>query len=415
MFDKIKRYFAKVTAKKQAPKTETQKTQVERERWTAVKWRESLREAENVYNPQRVLMQKLFNDVILDGYVKSAISKRKNLTLLKDFEFLNPDGSENEEIEKFFDKIWFKKLINYILDAEAFGYSVIKFTEVTNEGASDVEIIRRAFFETESEIIKSFLYSSSGISINDESLKDWIIYVKTDSEDGNSKCGYGYLYSVALYFIYLRNNYGYNADYVEKFITPFIIAKSHKTEEDERNDYLFESLKNLASSSVAIVDPTDEIEFLESKNTSSGYQVFADWELRNIKAIYKIILGHADAMDSTAGKLGNNNEVQNALNEIESLDCAKVENVINNQVLPKLRNLGVIIPNVYFKFSNDKEEVKEKENEIAHQKSVAEMLKTLTEAGYKIDSKTASELLEIEIKDAPATEIQNTLNRFYKV
>ena len=58
--------------------------------------------------------------------------------------------------------------------------------------------------------------------------------MKTPSDTGQSDCGYGLLYKVALYEIFLRNTLGYNGDFVELYSQPYRIGKTTKTNEDER-------------------------------------------------------------------------------------------------------------------------------------------------------------------------------------
>ena len=43
-------------------------------------WREAIAEAENAWYPQRVRMQRVYQDTILNSHVHACISKRVNLT-----------------------------------------------------------------------------------------------------------------------------------------------------------------------------------------------------------------------------------------------------------------------------------------------------------------------------------------------
>src|SRR5947209_4129192 len=49
-------------------------------------WRAAMSEAELAYYPHRVKQQRLYIDTILNGHAFSVMERRKELTLLRDFE-----------------------------------------------------------------------------------------------------------------------------------------------------------------------------------------------------------------------------------------------------------------------------------------------------------------------------------------
>ena len=385
--------------------------QVDRVKQDIGTWRTALRERERVWFPQSFKLQQLYADTVLNGHVQACIARRQNLVLQKDFEVINSDTKQvDEKLTKLIQKDWMAKVIKSILDAQLYGYSLIAWDYFENFELKDLRIIRRENISPDRKIVQPFFYSVSGKSWEDEEWKDWMLYTSTFNEYGKSESGYGLLYNVAYYEIFLRNNMGYNADFIEKFIMPFVVAKTMKTTEDEREE-MFSMLQNLASSNSALIDPNDEIEFIESKNTGTSFQSFDNFEVRCEKKISKILLGHADAIDSTSGQLGSNDEALIAMREIENSQISFVENEINKNLFPKLRNLGFIIPeNLSFKFRNDKQaqEAKEEEEEI-NQKTV-QIVKTLFDAGIEVDPKWITERTKIPVSKIPQPTVSKTLN-----
>jgi hypothetical protein len=397
------------------------RVQLARIRQDVKSWRDSINEAELAYYPHRVQMQRLFNDTALNGHVYACMEKRKSLTKQKRFEIIDEKGVVDEFWTEKLNKKWLHSVINYSLDAIFYGYNLVNYSEIENDELKGVEVIKRHNISPDRLQVVSYVYALSGIQFEtDEQFKDWVFYVSTTSETGISNCGYGLLYRCGIYEIFLRNLLGYNGDYVELFSQPFRVGKTQKTNDDDRSE--FESaIRDMGSSGYAIIDPNDEIDFIDAgAGSGAGYLGYENLEKRCEAKISKIILGHADAIDSTPGKLGANDTVTEALEIIEKQDSIFVMNVINDEVLPKLRNQGLNIPdNLKFSFCNDKEKYEEQEKTNKRNNEVIANVKTLFDAGYKVDVAQIEELTGLKITEIEPTssgltkDVQNKLKDLY--
>jgi phage gp29-like protein len=385
--------------------------QLQRLRTDVSMWRDAVGEAERAYYPFRVKMQRVFIDTILNGHVFALMERRKDLTLLRKFEISDAKGKKNEELTEFFSNApWFGDFVNYSLDALFFGYSLISLGDIEGGKLKDVSIVPRWYVSPDREQVGSFIYATSGANFTEEPYNDWHIYVKTKSDNGVSPCGYGLMYQIALYEIFLRNTLGFNGDFVELFAMPYRVGKTTKTEEKERGE-LENAIKNMGSAGYAIVDPMDEIEFLESKTSGSAYKSYESLEQRCEQKVSKIILGHADAVDSTAGKLGagqgEDSPVAQALEDKQTKDGRFIENIINNELIPRLKKLGVVnIPDgVTFKFLNDGEAQEQRQSEDASNLITAQIAQTMKNAGLQMDAEYFAERTGIKaeaVEVAPA-------------
>lgn len=421
--DVVKRVFSPNDLKKH---TSTQ--QLARIKQDVSSWRHAVKEAEAEYLPYRVKMQQLFQDTVLNGHIASAIEKRKDLTLLKDYCFLSSSDAEIDSLKNLCQEKWLRDIIGYILDAKLFGYTLINWTGVEGDKLTGLQLIKRHLISPDRRMLSRYDYVYTGKSLDDEDIQDWSLYVDTPNITGSSTCGFGLLYPASYYEIFLRNLTGFNGDYVELFAQPFRHAKTNKTEEDERAD-LEDTLRRMGSSGYAITDPTDEIIFLDAgKGGSQGWQSYGDFEKRLEAKISKLFLGHADAIDSVTGKLGNtgtdDDSVGKAIRNVQSADNTFVEDVINEKLLPKLRNLGFKIPlDAKFKFKNDEEVQKERDKKNDSNKKFVDNVKTLFDAGFVVDPKQIEEetglkvTVKVEEPDpGPAIppKIKNQLNSLYK-
>lgn len=370
-------------------------------------WRDAIVESELPLFPQRVKMQRIYQDTIINGHVKSCMNRRKNLTLLRQFKICDRKGIKSDVLTDMFmgedasnNKVtapWFSSFQSYALDAPGFGYTLISLGDIENNAFLNLTIIPRQSVSPERLVVKPSFYALGGIPFLEEPYADWHVWVPTPTELGVSPCGYGYLYSVAYYEIFIKNNMGYNADFIELFGKPIRVGKTTKTEESERAEFA-QYLENMGSSAWMLLDDgQDELQLLESRiGTGSGYQSYSDFEKRCEAKITKLILGHADALDSTPGKLGagqgEDSPVSQALTEIQVADGRLVQNIINGSLLPKMRTNGFRLPmNYHFEYENDDEAEEFRRREDQSNQATATIAETMKNAGLQMDAKYFSD------------------------
>lgn len=400
----------------------TSRTGLNRIRQDVSTWRDAMREAEAGQFPHRVKMQRLFVDTVLNGHVSACIEKRKNLTLLRDIEVYNSDQSENEELEALFETEWFRQFMSYALDAIFYGYSLISLGDIINGQYSKIDIIKRWYISPDRLNVTIHQYNLSGYEFLKPPYDLWHVWCTTPSENGMSNVGYGLLYKVAVYEIINRAMLGFNADAAELYGQPIRVGTTTKTDEGERAEFA-SMLSQMGSSGWIVKDQLDSIEILQNTMGSTGFNIYADLEKRNEAKISKIILGHADALDSTPGKLGSdaNGAAITALREIQTNDGKYIENIVNGLLIPKMRQVGFAIPEgVYFKFEDNEDQEAMELAELDKQKKLADITQVLKNSGYAVDPMWLAEELEIPlIKAAPTTaptftqEVQNALNKLY--
>lgn len=408
--------------------------QLQRLRQDIGSWREAMNEAESAWFPHRIKMHRLYIDTVLNGHVTGCMERRKDLTLLRGFTLKQGKDElpEDHDLLKMFRREWFDLVVNYALDALAYGYSLVSLGDIVQDNFVNASLVRRWHISPDRLNVTAFTYTLSGANFLEEPYADWHIWVPTVNENGVGSCGYGYLYRVALYEIFLRNTLGFNGDFIELFAMPYRVAKTTKTEEGERK-LVEEAVQSMGAAGWAVLDPLDEIEFLEAGNAGTGYTAYESMEERCQKVISKIILGHADAMDSVPGKLGSgqgedNSPVAKALKAKQTKDGIFIERIVNEQLLPKMRNLGFRIPEgIEWKLKNDEEREAFRAREDASNKVTAEIAQTMKNAGLKMDAKYFTDRTGIvaeEVEEpAPVSpeearqveKIKNQLNDIYSL
>jgi hypothetical protein len=133
-------------------------------------------------------------------------------------------------------------------------------------------------------------------------------------------------------------------------------------------------------------------------------------------------------MDSIVGKLGSGQNEDSptavALRNKQTTLMRKMEHLVNTELIPRLRALGIKVPNgLVFEFSNDYEKEEYRNKVDASNKVTAEIFQTIKNAGGKPDWAYFTERTGIPVMEAPIIapvqkqqfkeSIQNKLNKIY--
>ena len=377
-----------------------------------VSWREAIFEMEQMPLPYRTKVQQILKDTYLDPHVFACLEKRYTLTLLRDFALVDQDGNPDEYWSKFLDKKWFRNIVRMIMDAQFYGYSLISLGDIVNNEFVNPIVIPRENISPDREVMMTI----PGVPVGDKFLSEpWVdshIWVPTMNPNGTSSCGFGLLYIVAELDIRLRNMMNDNSDYMQRFASPTMALYSDVSNEEERAERE-QMLNTVTSMGWALLENGEELEMLNA-GAGNGYKSYTDFEARLHKLMSKVILLHADAIDSTPGKLGSSQSgkespSQSALYDVQQQDANFVEPVINEELLTRMRRFGINIPeNLSFKFLNSEEENEIKQKQDQTNLINSQIIKNVIGSGFNIDPVWFEQTTGIKTVAAPViTEPDN--------
>lgn len=384
------------------------KVQLARVRQDVLSWRNAINEAEQAWFPHRVKMQQIFVDTVLNGHVTACIERRYDLTLQKDFAIADKKGKVDEYWTEIFKGQWFYDMLKYVIDAQFYGYSLINWTGIDADKPTGLQLIRRWNISPDRNEMSNYIYMNTGINfLENPEVEPWTLWVPTPSDHGVTPCGMGLLYKAAIYEIFCRNVLGYNGDFVELYSQPVRVGRTSQVEGPGR-DAFEAAIRDMGSAAYAIIDPQDEIEFIESQSAGTGWKGYESLEARCEKKISKIFFGHADAIDSTTGKLGGGqggeeSPVSQAIETTQSKQNRFVTYVVNDILLPKFRAHGMNVPDGFgLFFLNDEEKMEQRAREDENNMKTINVVKTLHEIGIPVKPGYITERTGIEIDEVAA-------------
>jgi hypothetical protein len=367
-------------------------------------WRATLAEAENPLRPNRVAMQRMYMDTILNGTSYAMWNFRKQNTLVRDFAIYELKNGKKEYSsvlsQQFMAQTWLHTYCDLMLDALGYGYSLIQLGDLVNDTFPNIRNTPREHIrpdgmylngEQTGAILTSLVYAYDGVHL-ESGEKGFLVadetdplislfnhYVTTPSQTGYGLCGLGEFFMVAFCEIHLRHLIEWNMDSAQLFGQPIRVGKTSQTG-NERAEFE-RSLMDMGSSAAIIIDEAyQKLELVSPPQGGTQWKSYGQSIEYFEGVISQILLGHKDALRTAPDKLGGNqsankdgfniNFIQQAFNLKQTSDADFLRNTLNQQTIPKIRAIG--------------------------QKFGSKLLKNLVPQGFFIEQRNDLEDAEIE-------------------
>lgn len=234
----------------------------------------------------------VLRQVYNDPFVFGAINSRKSGVLLSDW---NIRGDGSEEVLAWLTKLDVLGLIEKVLDVIYFGFQVFEIN--WNENYEPVEV-KQCYPELFRLKDNELLYIGDGREKSFPKQKFiWLAFGQNLYEIYGSAL----LSKVYYYWLFLKEATKHWVRYVEKFGIPVTDVKMIGSEEEQQR--VARALREAVANSIIVHDPNFEVSYLDV--TQKDGAIFTNLIEHCKNAISVAILGHERGMQSTSGKLGN--------------------------------------------------------------------------------------------------------------
>jgi len=304
------------------------------ERWAAdlQDWRDAIKETEIAFFPYNVKLIRIYIDTKENVFVKALVSRMKELVLQRTPEVWgwgyknpkNPGSSKTKIISRDLtqninNQTWFEDYRSEVLESILWGFRLIElgdlylgenniFPELTFTRPENIRIDRYR-----GALLTSVPYYIDGIEIENEKneeIKMFNHFIPTKSDRGVNKVGHGLYYNIAEYQIHLKHLLAWRMDFIENYGQPTRIGVTNKTGTARQK---FESfLANPTANQYILLDKNtgDDVRYEgaggEGGGTGTGWKNHGDAANFLQKELSSLVLGHQDALMTTAGKVGAN-------------------------------------------------------------------------------------------------------------
>ena len=319
-------------------------TVLNRNRKSVEDWVAALKQADNVKQPKRAKLIEIYERIVLDTHLSAIIDNRKNKVTGEKFVIESPSGEVDEEATKLFRRPWFNKFCKHALDSIFYGYSLIELGELNElQELDSVTLIERRNVIPERDEVLLKATDQTGINYLKGALMDELIFV-------GDKYDYGLLNKAVPLVLYKAIAFGSWAQHTEIYAQPFRIAKTNLDDTDLVAQ-LEGQMQRMGTEGFALLNLGDEFEFLQAGQFS--FQIYNNLIDACNAEISKLIQGQT--MSSDNGSSQSQATVHKGVaDEIAESDKEFLENVINEQLIPRLVILGYPLQDYRFRFDQNK-------------------------------------------------------------
>ncbi|KAA2245504.1 DUF935 family protein [Chitinophaga agrisoli] len=315
------------------------------------KWRSSLKAAEGIV-PNRVMLYDMYADILLDGTLRSVVSKRINGVTKTQLIGMDSNGKEVEAMTKLASRSQFRHLRKEARKHLFWGGSVL---ELGRKG-DDITVWSAPRKNVRFDIGR-ITFEQSGWEGYDYREPPYSNYV--------FECGdrddLGLLLSAAQYVIYKRGGFGDWAQFAEVFGMPFREARYDGYNEQVRKQ-LETALNEAGSASYAILPKDAEFKLHETRNASGNGNLYDQLRKACNEEICINILGQTETTTSSASsgyaQSKTHADVEESILEDDRQDELAI---LNEKVLPILINLGFPFDGCSFAYKMQQEKLSKKE------------------------------------------------------
>jgi hypothetical protein len=248
----------------------------------------------------------------------------------KTFCVVDKSGNEQEEKTKLLQSKWFRDFIDNALDSQYWGYSLIQFDSLIDDKFNDIDLVPRIYVKPEFSLVVPTWAAIAGINYTEQPYSDWCIGV-------GKKRDLGLLMKAVPLVLWKKNAIGAWSVYQDAYGVPLAVGKTNSRDEVTRAN-LENTLKSLSTGLSAVMDVDDTIELLETKKPDA-HQVFDAMINRCNSELSKLILGQTATMDEKSF-VGSAEVQERVLMQVGESDEFFILNVLNDQLIPFLNNLG---------------------------------------------------------------------------
>lgn len=292
------------------------------------KWRQALELAGDIEAPRLYLLQDLYDNLKDDGHFISQVELRKAATLCAPFHIQNrKTGEIDEEKTKLFASEWFYNLMEDILEAPYYGYTLL---ELVDPLTLTFELVPRRNVVPMLSLVLPEVNASTGISY-ETGYENTLIHVGKPSD-------LGLMANICGQLIWKRNAQQSWAEFSERFGFPLITATTNKTSQGDI-DKIDNMLSALGEAAQAVLPEGTTID-IKPFSGGDAYQVY-DKQIDRINTeIGKPITGGTMISDNGSSRSQSEVHERNLDGKIASADRRIVTFTVNNQLMRIMQAAG---------------------------------------------------------------------------
>jgi len=331
------------TKKLQAPKTATSKRDegffhkiapksVSRVRQDLASWKAALRQAESADSPKRVMLMRLYNDIMMDALLTSQTEKRLLMTSSASFSLKRDDKVDEESTKILKSASWNNRLRMMILESRFFGHTLVEFITDASGQLKPVMIPRQNVIPQKGLLLYD---ESSTTGVAYREAKEYNTWLLEFGEDTNL----GLLNKAVPHALLKRFAQSCWSELCEIYGIPPRVLKTN-TQDKDMLDRADQMMRDMGAAAYFIIDSYEEFEFAQGVNTNGD--VYSNLIRLCNNEMSLLISGAIIGQDTKNGNESKEKVSVEQLTNLVEADKAYIESYMNSTVLPALFRIGLL-------------------------------------------------------------------------
>lgn len=331
-------------------------------------WRQAWQMAIHTDNPNRNPLYDIYRDVDVDLHLTGCVTQRRDSVMARTFKIVNKaDGKAREDLMPYFEKTWFKELMEYALQSIWWGHSLIEMGDIEKDEEGHL------MYKEVTLIPRKHVIPRFGVVVRNigDDPKDGIPYREEPYCQNLIEVGkpedLGLYLKAAIQTIPKKHTFAFWDTFAELFAVPMRVAKTSTRDEKELGK-LEKMMQTLGFEGWMVAPPDTEVEIVGNTRTDS-FNVYDKRLERADAELSKLAIGQTMTVDN--GSSRSQSEVHlEVFEKIVESDADKLRDVINDRLLPMMVRDG--FPLKGCRFDWDYEEDYSPEQQIAYEKMIAD-------------------------------------------
>jgi len=309
-----------------APKT------ISRTRQDIATWKRAMAQADNVDMPKRVLLHKLYKDIMLDALLTSQLEGRINETAYASYTIRKGEIVDEASKALCMSRPWFSDLIKTIVETRWVGTTLEEMLTDKN-GLLKPVVIPRQNVIPEKGILLLDETETAGIDFrNVKEYGTWLLEFGRPDD-------YGLLNKLVPLVLFKRFAISCWSELCEIYGIPPRVMKTN-TQDPQMLDRADRMMRDMGAAAWFIIDETEEFEFAKGADTNGD--VYSNFIRLCNNEISMLVSGGIIGQDTKNGNESKEKVTVGQLMKLIESDKRLAESELNSVVLPALARIGFL-------------------------------------------------------------------------
>lgn len=311
-------------------------------------WKSALRAADNVDNPRRTRLQRLYADIMQDAHLTSLVELRMQSLLGAPFT-LKANGTVNEEVTAMLSAAsWKRDLDRFAWEEILYGHSLIELT-TSPDGGPQVTLLPRPNVVPEQGVL--LLSEDDGDGIHYREAREYGTWIL----EFGSRTEYGLLNKAIPHVLFSRFAQSCWSELCEIYAIPPRVLKTN-TQDPEMLDRAEQMMRDMGAATWFVIDTSEMFEFAKGADTNGDVYNNLIHVCKEANSL--LVCGAQMGQDTLNGNRSKEESSQKLFDKIVQADRVRIQGYWNELILPALARIGIVPSGLVYEYQQEEDNEK---------------------------------------------------------